>query len=130
MRFGLAYIFVVTVGLPQEAGSGFEVRSAITASTTVSSQPESAPRVGGPVVPGLRMLMYPTWKLNTHWTVAGSVQAHTRPYFVEQLQNARAWSKIRWTATPSDLRTILDKRFCSGQSWATPISIRFVFVTL
>jgi hypothetical protein len=29
-------------------------------------------------------MLYPTWKLNGHWEVAGAIQTHSRPYFFEE----------------------------------------------
>jgi len=33
---------------------------------------------------GFRAILYPTWKLNSHWTISGAMQVHSRPYFAEE----------------------------------------------
>jgi hypothetical protein len=37
------------------------------------------------VIGGFQALLYPTWKLNSHWAVSGAIQVHSRPYFPEEL---------------------------------------------
>jgi len=31
-------------------------------------------------------MLYPTWKLNSHWTISGAVQVHSRPLFAEEFE--------------------------------------------
>jgi hypothetical protein len=38
----------------------------------------------GPKRRWFRAMLYPTWKLNSHWTISGAVQVHSRPYFEEE----------------------------------------------
>jgi hypothetical protein len=68
----------------QEAESGFELRSTIAAGTFYSHDLTEAPRDGAPVTGGFQALLYPTWKLNSHWAVSGAIQVHSRPYFPEE----------------------------------------------
>ena len=79
----------VLCGLPlavwaQEAESGFELRSSIAAGTFYSHELTNTPRAGAPMSAGFQALLYPTWKLNSHWAVAGAIQVHSRPYFPEE----------------------------------------------
>ena len=70
--------------MAQEASSGFDLRATLSAGVFYSQQLSDAPRSGSPVTAGFRDILYPTWKLNEHWTVSGALQVHTRPYFIEQ----------------------------------------------
>ncbi len=44
------------------------------------------PRDGGPLSSGFRAMLYPTWKLSSHWTISGAVQVASRPYFAEDFE--------------------------------------------
>jgi hypothetical protein len=68
----------------QEASSGFDLRTTLTAASFYSHEFSDEPRGGGPLNGGFRAMLYPTWKLNSHWTVSGAVQVHSRPYFNEE----------------------------------------------
>jgi len=69
----------------QEANSGFELRTSISAGAFYTPRLQAFPRSGEPVAGGLRMILYPIWKLSQHWTVSAAIQAHSRPYFFEEL---------------------------------------------
>ncbi|MGH9630836.1 MAG: hypothetical protein ACRD7E_21190 [Bryobacteraceae bacterium] len=71
----------------QEATSGFDLRTTLSAAGTYSRRLTEAPRSSNPLSAGLRGMLYPTWKLNRNWTVAGAVQVHSRPYFAEQFSS-------------------------------------------
>jgi len=68
----------------QEAESGFELRSTVTAASFYSQQLTEQPRDGRPWTGGFQTLLYPTWKLNSHWAVSGAIEVHSRPYFPEE----------------------------------------------
>jgi len=68
----------------QEAESGFELRSTVSIEAAQSQDLTDAPREGAPVVVGLQALLYPTWKLDSHWAISGAIQVHSRPYFPEE----------------------------------------------
>src|SRR4051794_39192951 len=68
----------------QEAESGFELRTTVTGSGIVSNQLSAPPRSGSEATAGMRAMLYPTWKLNEHWTVAGAVQVRTTPYYLQE----------------------------------------------
>ena len=68
----------------QEAESGFELRSTISIQAAHSPDLGEDPRHGAPMVGGFQALLYPTWKLDSHWAVSGAVQVHSRPYFPEE----------------------------------------------
>jgi hypothetical protein len=71
-------------GWAQEAGSGFDLRTTLTASAFHSGSLTEEPRLGNSFAGGFRAMLYPTWKLSERWAVAGAVQVHSRPYFPEQ----------------------------------------------
>jgi hypothetical protein len=68
----------------QEAESGFELRSTVSAGPVYSQVLTEAPRDGASVTGGFQALLYPTWKLNSHWAVSGAIEVHSRPYFPEE----------------------------------------------
>lgn len=80
LLFGLAQLAL----WGQEAGSGVELRTTLTAAGAYSQQLSAPPRSDGPLAAGFRALFYPTLKINSHWTVAGAIQGYSRPYFFEQ----------------------------------------------
>ena len=81
---GVTLCAMATMVWAQEAGSGFELRSTVSAATLYSHDLTDAPRNGTPWTGGFQALMYPTWKLNSHWEISGAIQVHSRPYFPEE----------------------------------------------
>ena len=81
---GATLCAMATMVWAQEAGSGFELRSTVSAATLYSHDLTDAPRNGTPWTGGFQALLYPTWKLNSHWEISGAVQVHSRPYFPEE----------------------------------------------
>ena len=67
----------------QEASSGFEVRTTLSASAFDAESLTKPPRNGSEATGGFRAVLYPTWKWNSHWTLAGVVQVQSRPYTEE-----------------------------------------------
>lgn len=82
---GLAFSLASAVWA-QEAASGFDLRTTITAGLFEGSAPTQQPRDGSPWVAGMRAVLYPTWKIDDHWSISGAVQVHSRPYFPEEMQ--------------------------------------------
>jgi hypothetical protein len=68
----------------QEAESGFELRSTVSIEAAHSPDLTEAPRDGAPMVGGFQALLYPTWKLDSHWAISGAIQLHSRPFFPEE----------------------------------------------
>ena len=68
----------------QEASSGFELRATLSEGASYSHELEEEPRSGARFTGGFRSILYPTWKLNKHWTVSGAILTHSRPYFFEE----------------------------------------------
>jgi hypothetical protein len=68
----------------QEANSGFDLKTTLTAAADYSHELSENPRDDGPLSAGFRAMFYPTWKLNSHWTFSGAVQVHSRPFFPDE----------------------------------------------
>jgi hypothetical protein len=73
----------VTPLLGQEAQSGFDLSATVTGQAAYSNLLTRYPRNGSGAMAGFRSVLYPTWKLNSHWIVSGAVEAYSRPYFSE-----------------------------------------------
>lgn len=67
--------------LAQEATSGFDVRATLTGEGVYSPELSQPPRSGSVLAADARVVLYPTWKLNNHWSVTASLQGITRPYY-------------------------------------------------
>jgi hypothetical protein len=86
MRICGIVLFLAAIANAQEASSGFELRTTVSESTFYSDQLTEQPRGGDPVSGGFRAMLYPTWKLSSHWAISGAVQVHSRPYFEEEYE--------------------------------------------
>ena len=84
MRASALFLIVAATAYAQEADSGFELRTTLSAVSSYSQQFSQAPRNGSEITGGFRAILYPTWKLNSHWTLSGAMQVHSRPYFREE----------------------------------------------
>jgi hypothetical protein len=78
----------------QEAGSGFDLRTTITGQGLYSRELTQVPRSAGAFLGGARMMLYPTWKLNEHWTVTASLQGYTRPFFYSEFATQGIGAKV------------------------------------
>jgi hypothetical protein len=78
---------VAAVAWAQEAESGFELRSTVSIEAAQSPDLTEAPRDGAPMVGAFQALLYPTWKLDSHWAISGAIQVHSRPYFPEEFSS-------------------------------------------
>jgi hypothetical protein len=83
LRLGLLCGLAAVV-LAQEADSGFELRSTVSAQSMYSHDLTENPRGGAPMTGGFQALLYPTWKLDSHWAISGAIEVHSRPYFPEE----------------------------------------------
>ena len=70
----------------QEAESGFELRSTVSVQAAHAPDLTEQPRDGAPWAGGFQALLYPTWKLDSHWAISGAIQVHSRPYFDEEFR--------------------------------------------
>lgn len=84
MKAYVILLLFATVVRAQEAASGFELRTTVSAASFYSPLLSEPPRDGEEATAGFRVVLYPTWKLNSHWTISGAWQAHSRPYFLEE----------------------------------------------
>ena len=83
VKFALLLLMAGTIWA-QEADSGFELRTTASVQSVYAHELTELPRNGAPMTAGFQALLYPTWKLNSHWTVSGAIQVHSRPYFPEE----------------------------------------------
>jgi hypothetical protein len=67
----------------QEAPSGFALNTTISGEALYSPQLAIPSRDNVPAMGAFRIVLYPTWKLSKHWTLFGSLQGYSRPYFYE-----------------------------------------------
>jgi len=75
---------VMCARLPgQEASSGIDLRATVTGEAVYSHQLTESPRDGSPAAAGFRAMLYPTWKIDKHWTISGAIDVNSRPYFEE-----------------------------------------------
>jgi hypothetical protein len=84
--FGLIMaVFVAATGglWAQEAGSGFDLRATVSAAAFNSNELTQDPRNGSSVDAGFRAVVYPTLKIDEHWTLSAAWQTISRPYFYE-----------------------------------------------
>jgi hypothetical protein len=86
MKLVLSLLLAATAVFAQEADSGFELRTNVSAAAFYSQELGQPPRDGSQATGGFRALLYPTWKIDSHWTVSGAVQVYSRPYFAEQFE--------------------------------------------
>jgi hypothetical protein len=77
-------LLVAAAAFAQEASSGFEVATTLSFESFYTHQLSDWPRDGEPLSGGFQALLYPTWKLDSHWSLAGAVEVHSRPYFAEE----------------------------------------------
>lgn len=80
-RLAALLCFPVSALLAQEASSGIDLRATVTAQAVYSPALTDAPRDGAPAAGGFRAMLYPTWKIDEHWTFSGAVQVISRPWY-------------------------------------------------
>ena len=68
MRAYAFFLFLAATACAQEADSGFELRTTLSAASSYSQELSEPPRNGSEVLGGFRAIMYPTGKLNSNWT--------------------------------------------------------------
>ena len=81
MKRALVAVAAICCAYGQEATSGFDLRTTITGEGAYSSELAEAPRSGSASIAAARLLLYPTFKLNEHWTVTATLQSYTQPFF-------------------------------------------------
>ena len=74
-----ATLVCARLGHAQEANSGFDLRTTLSAAPFYTEQLTQSPRDGSPVSGAFQAMFYPTWKLSSHWALTGVVQLRSRP---------------------------------------------------
>ena len=84
----MKYLSIIVLGsvqaFAQEAQSGVEVSATISGEAVQSHTLSESPRGGFDMAAGFRAVLYPTWKIDDHWSVTGSFQLYSAPYFYDQ----------------------------------------------
>jgi hypothetical protein len=83
VRLLLAIVAASSAVLAQEAETGFDLRGSLSTSAMYSQELSEAPRSGQPETGGFQSILYPTIKLNSHWSASGAIQVRSRPNFSE-----------------------------------------------
>lgn len=86
----VCFLFVILASLlhGQEARSGLDLRETISGMGAASNRLSAASRSTSSVVAGIRSLTYPTWKIDSTWSVTGAYQFVSRPYFYDDFDTA------------------------------------------
>jgi hypothetical protein len=84
MKLAVGFFFVLGACFCQEAKSGFQLEGTLSMGTEYSRQLTAPPRDGLPWAAGGRFVLYPQWKIGSHWSFAGALQARSRPYFSQE----------------------------------------------
>jgi hypothetical protein len=82
----LAALLWPLLAVCQEGSAGFELPLTVSGGAFFTERAEQPPRSASPFTAGTRAVAYPTLRLNRNWFVAGAVQFHSRPYFVQELE--------------------------------------------
>lgn len=83
-RLVVALLLAMAAVLAQEANSGFEIHGTLSGLFTYADDLTGQPRAGSPVMAGVRAVLYPTVKLNSHWSISAALAIHSRPYYFEE----------------------------------------------
>ncbi|HVW11046.1 MAG TPA: hypothetical protein VHC90_20820 [Bryobacteraceae bacterium] len=71
-----------------ESDSGFGLRGTLSTMAAGSTEFQQPPRSdsGSLVDGGVRLMLYPTWKLSDHWMFYGAYQVVSHPYYYSQFE--------------------------------------------
>jgi hypothetical protein len=94
MKLATAFILTLGVCFGQEAQSGFQVEGTMSAGTEYTRQLSAQPRDGSPWAAGMRLVLYPQWKIGGHWSFISAVQLRSRPYFFQEFATQRYGLKV------------------------------------
>lgn len=78
MKLLLSAAILAALSSASAAEAGFEMPLTLSGGAFFSNAADGS-------LAGVRAVAYPVLSLNRHWHLAGAIQAHTRPYFIEQL---------------------------------------------
>lgn len=88
IRVFLLYATLAGLLHAQEARSGLDFRETLSGLGAASNRLSAPPRSGSSVAGGFRSITYPTWKINSNWSVTGAYQLVSRPYFFGDFDTA------------------------------------------
>jgi hypothetical protein len=95
--------------LAQEASSGFDLRATMSSQVAASNLLTEDPRSGSGAAAGFRSVFYPTWKISDHWTVTGTWQLYSHPYFFADFSAAGYGAKGNLLQASVNYSRISDK---------------------
>lgn len=79
----LPLLFPPSFLMAQEASAGIDLAATVTGQAVYDRALTEYPRDGAPVVAGFRSMLYPTWKIDDHWTISAAININSRPYFAQ-----------------------------------------------
>lgn len=89
MRLLLIVLLCLPVLSAQEADSGVAVGATVSGLAAYSHQLAAGSPGDGPIAGGVRAVIYPTWKINSNWSVSAAFDINTEPYFYEEFTEPR-----------------------------------------
>ncbi len=84
MKLAVSAVFALGICFGQEAQSGFQIEGTLSAGSQYAPQLTVAPRDGSPWDAGMRLVLYPQWRISTHWSFLSAVQLRSRPFFFQE----------------------------------------------
>ena len=117
-------------GQQTEAEAGFGLQGTFSAMAAASTRFGDAPRLGSLGDGGFRVMLYPTWKLSSHWTFYGALQAVSRPYYYSEFADPGTWRSGKHHAGVSELFAGLAGCVGAGQSGRVVVGVRVISAAL
>lgn len=78
----------LSIARAQEASAGVDLRATISGEAIGSNALTQPPRSGAPLTAGYRAILYPTAKINEHWTATAALQSYSSPYFSSEFSSS------------------------------------------
>ena len=85
-----------------------------------------APRDGAPVTGGFQALLYPTWKLNSHWADLGCDPGSLAAVFPGRIHEPGLRREDQYSERQHQLLAVLEKRLAGGARRPAHFGLRFV----
>jgi hypothetical protein len=92
--WALLFLTPLSALLGQEANSGIDLQATVTGEAVYSRELARPPRNGKSLEPGVRAVLYPTWKIGGGWVISGAVQINSLPFFYEDFSTTGHGFKI------------------------------------
>ena len=79
--FVMIFLHAISPAFAQDAASGVVMPVTISGEVITTDRGRDADPDAANIFPGVRAVLYPSLRLNSHWFVASSIQLQTTPYF-------------------------------------------------